>query len=756
MGSRRQNKASFAPSSPEPSCSQWCQAVYTAWAVVVTVRALAKLLGCELDQLEKVLVDIGDKPSSAEDIVPLDSAELAAMEFGKTAIVSKAARELDADAEPRPAVVTVMGHVDHGKTSLLDALRSTSVAAGEAGGITQHIGAFEVRMPGSQTSLTFLDTPGHAAFSAMRARGAALTDLVVLVVAANDGIMPQTREALAHARHSGCPIVVALSKCDMPGADPARVRRQLMEEGLELEEAGGNVQVVETAAPKGQGLLELEEALLLQADLLDLKASKTRDAEGVVVEARVSKGQGPLATVIVSRGSLEAGQLVVVGSEWGRVRAMRNAAGQLLKQVLPGQPAEIAGLKGVPQAGDELLVVASEERARRVAEARAERAEHQRHLVKQGEVQQAQLEADAQTWNAEEGAGNIPEKRSLTVLIKGDVHGSVEAVEDAIEALASEAVGVKVAFTGVGPVSASDVQMASAMQARIIAFNTRAAHPSVEAQAKRNSVPIMSHRVIYHLLEDIGGWLAGLAPKVATDVVVGQAEVLQVFPLKGKGKSSGAVAGCRVMEERVALQRPFCFLVLVQGNDASTPAATSTGSQGLFGQPIVKAALTSGALSLAGDVLAQLFSRRMEQDKGTLASVQQLDSKRMARMGSFGLVFYGPYQYHWYNLLARHWPQSTTTHFLTKVVLNQLALAPVVLAVVFAWNLGLQRKADQIPSKIKKDLVPTMVNGWKFWVPASSINFWLIPVRHQVLYMSTCGVLWTGYLSYSSNKRTSG
>ncbi|DBB16568.1 TPA: hypothetical protein ACH3X3_014829 [Trebouxia sp. C0006] len=324
----------------------------------VTVRQLAQLLGLQTTQeLEKVLADVGDPPSSLEDRLPMDSAELAVMEFGRVAVISKEAQEVDADAEPRPAVVTVMGHVDHGKTSLLDALRKTSVAAGEAGGITQHIGAFEVKMPDSQQSLTFLDTPGHAAFSAMRARGAAITDLVVLVAAADDGVMPQTREAMAHCKAAGCPIVVALTKCDVPMAQPARVRQQLIAEGLELEEVGGSIQVVETAAPKGKGLLDLEEALMLQAEGLELKASPSRPAEAVVVEAKLDKGQGPVATAIVKKGSLEVGQFVVVGSQWGKVRSLRSAAGVNLKKATPGQPVEIAGLKGVPQAGDHLQVL---------------------------------------------------------------------------------------------------------------------------------------------------------------------------------------------------------------------------------------------------------------------------------------------------------------------------------------------------------------------------------------------------------------
>ncbi|KAL0051198.1 hypothetical protein WJX82_003661 [Trebouxia sp. C0006] len=490
-------------------------------------------------ELEKVLADVGDPPSSLEDRLPMDSAELAVMEFGRVAVISKEAQEVDADAEPRPAVVTVMGHVDHGKTSLLDALRKTSVAAGEAGGITQHIGAFEVKMPDSQQSLTFLDTPGHAAFSAMRARGAAITDLVVLVAAADDGVMPQTREAMAHCKAAGCPIVVALTKCDVPMAQPARVRQQLIAEGLELEEVGGSIQVVETAAPKGKGLLDLEEALMLQAEGLELKASPSRPAEAVVVEAKLDKGQGPVATAIVKKGSLEVGQFVVVGSQWGKVRSLRSAAGVNLKKATPGQPVEIAGLKGVPQAGDHLQVLPTEERAKRVSDARNERAdkwrqEREKQVVMQ-QLQQQQERANAEAAAAadgNEGAAErqpsslhaLPEERNLVVIIKADVQGSVEAVREAVLALADSEVGVKVVSEGVGPVTTTDVDTARAVQ-------------------------VVQHRVIYRMLEEVNVMMAERAPMVEEEKIVGQANVLQVFDVKSK--QAAAVAGCRVSEGSV-------------------------------------------------------------------------------------------------------------------------------------------------------------------------------------------------------------
>lgn len=536
----------------------------------VTVRQLAQLLGLESTQkLEEVLADVGDPPGSLEDRLPMDSAELAVMEFGRVAVMSKEAQEVDADAQPRPAVITVMGHVDHGKTSLLDALRKTSVAAGEAGGITQHVGAFEVKMPDSQQSLTFLDTPGHAAFSAMRARGAAITDLVVLVVAADDGVMPQTREALAHSRAAGCPIVVALTKCDVPMAEPKRVRQQLIAEGLELEEVGGSVQVVETAATKGTGLLELEEALMLQAEGLELKASPSCAAEAVVVEAKLDKGQGPVATAIVKRGSLEVGQYVVVGCQWGKLRSLRTAAGKSIKKALPGQPVEIAGLKGVPQAGDQLQVLPSEERVKRVSDARSQRLDAFRQGRERQEVllqlhnQQVKAEAEAEAQAAAaaaagsgEGAGEDTEERraprvqeeedrNLVVIIKADVQGSAEAVREAVLGLADSEVGVKVVAEGVGPVTTTDIDTASATGACILAFNVKYANAAVEGVAKVQAVQVVEHRIIYRMLEEVSTMLAAKAPMVEEEKVVGQADVLQVFDTK---KQAAAVAGCRVRE----------------------------------------------------------------------------------------------------------------------------------------------------------------------------------------------------------------
>ncbi|KAK9819495.1 hypothetical protein WJX81_005164 [Elliptochloris bilobata] len=530
-----------------------------------TVRQLAALLKVDVDKLEEVLTELGDEITSPEDRVAVDSAELAALHFNKDIVISQAAQDRDKDAEPRPAVVTVMGHVDHGKTSLLDALRKTAVAAGEAGGITQHIGAFEVAMPESRASLTFLDTPGHAAFSAMRARGAKVTDLVVLVVAATDGVMPQTREALAHARTAGCPIIVALSKCDCPGAEPARVRRQLAAEGLELEENGGSVQVVETAAPVGLGLRELEEAVLLQAELLDLKATRTGPAEGTVVEARIDKLHGPVATVIVKRGTLEEGQPLVLGAEWGRVRGLLNAAGEELQVALPGQPVEVSGLRAAPRAGDAFMVLQSEERARRVSEARALRIETSRHSAQAAEVaaenEAAAARAEAIAAAEEEGEEPEPapvEAVQLPLIIKADVQGSAEAVRDTVMQLSTDKVAVNVASLGVGHITRADIGSAQAIGARIIAFNVDFETRVTARSAKQGGVQVLCQPVIYRLIEEVAEWMTDAAPRVPHEVITGQATVLQMF--ENVNRRMDTVAGCRVTEGTINAGERFRVL----------------------------------------------------------------------------------------------------------------------------------------------------------------------------------------------------
>ena len=533
-----------------------------------TVTKLAHLFNVSVKEVERVLTELGDPARSEEDVVPPDAAELAALELGIDAVLDTSApvrtakrksttkdnnspqASGDTRAVPRPAVVTVMGHVDHGKTTLLDALRETSVAAREAGGITQHVGAFEVRMPGSGQSLTFLDTPGHAAFSAMRARGAAVTDLVVLVVAADDGVMPQTKEALAHAQAAGCPIVVAITKCDVPGADPEKVRRQLAVAGVLLEGVGGTVQSIEVAAPTGQGLRELEEALLLEGEMLELSADPEVPATATVIEARLDRGQGPLATVIVSKGTLRAGQVIVVGSEWGKIRGLRRPGSG--KESLsgankhggdggvgPGLPVEVVGLRGVPQAGDELMVVASEERAQRVSRARTDRSEDARRSG-------LALTNAPPTTTASDGSIT----RVMPVVIKADVQGSAEAVRDALSNLSTREVRVHVIHSGVGPVTLSDVSLAVPSGAKVIGFNVKVG-ADAEAEAKLHGITVLHRRVIYEVLGDVGTLIEGMTPRELQDVVIGSAEVLMTFQVSAVGASSKekkTVAGCRVGE----------------------------------------------------------------------------------------------------------------------------------------------------------------------------------------------------------------
>ena len=511
----------------------------------VTVLQFSKLIGVPLPDVERVLTDIGEVPQSHEETICTESAELVAMELGKVIDIVKENNShsvMNTATVPRPSVVTVMGHVDHGKTSLLDALRSTSVAAREAGGITQHVGAFEVSMPESGSSLTFLDTPGHAAFSAMRARGAAVTDIVVLVVAADDGVMPQTKEAYAHAKASGCPIVVAITKCDLEGANVDKVKQELAELGLEIEDYGGNVQVVEMAAPKGIGLKELETALLLESEILEPKAPLDVPAKGVVIESRMDKGQGPVAMVIVTHGKLCPGECVVIGSEWGRVRALKDPLGKQVgsKGVSPGKPVEVIGLKGLPNAGDELVVVANDDRAQKLSKARTLRSEQ----LKNSDTISASVSSENENDARVEELG----PKSIPVIIKADVHGSAEALKESVVSLGNDSVQVNVVHIGVGPITSSDVDLAVPFGCEIVGFNVKIASDA-ESKAKQKGIRIMSRRIIYEILEDLEAIIDGATPKPLEDVVVGSAEVLALFKVPGrKGGDSKHVAGCRVMD----------------------------------------------------------------------------------------------------------------------------------------------------------------------------------------------------------------
>lgn len=498
---------------------------------------LAKRTGKSVSSLQDILTNVGEKIESEFEPLSMDIAELAAMEVGVN--VKRLHSTEGAELLPRPAVVTVMGHVDHGKTSLLDALRLTSVAAKEAGGITQHLGAFVVGMS-SGASITFLDTPGHAAFSAMRARGAAVTDIVVLVVAADDGVMPQTLEAVSHAKAANVPIVVAINKCDKPGANPEKVKLQLASEGLLLEEMGGDIQVVEVSAIKKTGLDNLEVAVLLQADMMDLKARFDGPAQAYVVEARLDKGRGPLVTTIVKAGTLVCGQHVVIGSQWGRIRAIKDTAGRLTQRATPAMPVEIEGLRGLPMAGDDVIVVHSEERARMLSSGRKKKFEEDRLRNK--------MVLDTPTTS--DDSEGVPLRVEMPVIVKADVQGTVQAVTDALTTLNSPQVSVNIVHVGVGPLSQSDVDLAQACGACIVGFNVKSPPISLSQAATRASIKIILHRVIYHLLEDIASLIIEKAPGTSETQVAGQAEVLNIFEVKGS-KSKGPdvkIAGCKVVD----------------------------------------------------------------------------------------------------------------------------------------------------------------------------------------------------------------
>ncbi|KAJ6833995.1 uncharacterized protein M6B38_337235 [Iris pallida] len=511
----------------------------------MTTSELSKRTGSSICELQEILRNVAEQVDSEFDPLSIDIAELVAMEVGVN--IRRLHSSEGGLLQPRPSVVTVMGHVDHGKTSLLDALRQTSVAAKEAGGITQHLGAFVVEMP-SGAAITFLDTPGHAAFSAMRARGAAVTDIVVLVVAADDGVMPQTMEAMSHAKAAKVPIVVAINKCDKPSADPERVRIQLGSEGLLLEDLGGDVQVVEVSATSKIGLDKLEEALLLQAEMMDLKARIDGPAQAYVVEARLDRGRGPLATAIVKSGTLASGNYVVVGAEWGRIRAIRDMSGKVIESATPATPIEIEGLRGLPMAGDDILVVGSEERARMLSNGRKNKLDKDRLL----KVHEDRIGFEDTSEEDAEGA-ELPKRVELPIIVKADVQGTVQAVTDALRSLNSPQVFVNIIHVGVGTISQSDIDLAKTCDACIVGFNICSPPTALSQAAEHANIKICTHRVIYHLLEEMGSVIVEKAPGTFETQVAGEAEVLNIFELKGRSKSKGPdvkIAGCRILDGR--------------------------------------------------------------------------------------------------------------------------------------------------------------------------------------------------------------
>ena len=505
----------------------------------ITVQELANRMAERAADIVKELMKQGIMATVTQTI-DAETAELVTMEFGhRVQRVSESdiedgltgAPDNEADLKPRPPVVTVMGHVDHGKTSLLDAMRATDVAAGESGGITQHIGAYQIKT-GSGNVFTFIDTPGHEAFTEMRSRGAVTTDIVVLVVAADDSVKAQTIEAINHAKAAGCPIIVAVNKCDKPEADPRRVRNDLLQHEIVTEDFGGDILCVDVSAHTGLGLDKLEEAILLQAELLELKANPDRDAEGTVVEAKVERGRGSVATVLVQRGTLRVGDVFVTGAESGRVRALLNDKGKQLKSALPGQPVEVLGLNGTPMAGDQFSVVETESRAREIAEYRSRRNRDKQAAVSaRGSVEQM-LTAIA--------AGEAEE---LPIVIKTDVHGSLEAIRTALDKLGTEQVKARILTGGVGALSESDISLAAASQAMVIGFNVRAI-PQARDLAKRDNVEIRYHSIIYELIDEVKAAMGGLLSPDSQEDFIGYAEIRQVFSVSKSGK----VAGCMVTE----------------------------------------------------------------------------------------------------------------------------------------------------------------------------------------------------------------
>jgi translation initiation factor IF-2 len=477
------------------------------------------------------------------DVIDADTAELIVTEFGHTPKrVSEADVEegfigqTDADEylEPRPPVVTIMGHVDHGKTSLLDAIRKTNVVSGEAGGITQHIGAYQVTTPDGE-KITFIDTPGHEAFTAMRARGAKVTDIVVLVVAADDGVMPQTVEAINHAKAGGVPLIVAINKMDKPDADPQRVRMDLLQHEVIVESVSGETLEVPVSALKRTGLDKLLEAIHLQAELLDLKANPKRSAEGVVIEAKLERGRGPVGTVLVQRGTLKVGDIVVAGSAWGRVRALIDDRGETVASAGPSVPVEILGFDSAPEAGDPFAVVENEGRAREITDYRVRK--RRQTLGSAG---------TARTLEQMMQQLKVAGRKEFQLLVKGDVQGSVEAIAGALRKIGNDEVEARIVHSGVGGITESDIALANASKAVVIGFNVRA-NAQAKALADQSGVEIRYYNIIYDLVDDVKAAMSGLLAPTLREVFLGNAQILEVFNISKVGK----VAGCRITDGKV-------------------------------------------------------------------------------------------------------------------------------------------------------------------------------------------------------------
>ncbi|CAO3606817.1 unnamed protein product [Mucor hiemalis] len=559
---------------------------------IINVANLSRVLGVRIEQLIRTMEELDMGSTLHDRMLNADESSLIAMQLDMNPIVDsrqsldlfpRSTCEDPSLLQDRPPIVTIMGHVDHGKTTLLDTLRKTSVAAGEAGGITQHIGAFSVKLPSSKT-ITFLDTPGHAAFSAMRQRGAQVTDIVVLVVAADDGVMPQTQEAIQHAHAANVPIVVAINKCDKPGVDTSRVKQELARYNVHLEEIGGDVPCVEVSGLTGKNLDQLEETIVTLSEILELKAERKFGAEGVVIESQIEKGRGNVASILVQRGTLKAGSVVVAGQTWCKVRSMTDHQGKPVKEATPGMPVKVIGWKDVPSAGDEMLTATDENLAKTVVDNRVARHQREQQLRdlevinEKRRNQREQLEQERMAEKAykkemymyqkglsellpeslgkrlsaiqsllqeENGDDAKKEILELRAVVKGDVSGTVEAVVDCLAGLQNKQIRVKVIHSSVGNISEGDLQLAAACEGRVIGFNVKA-DKRILAEASKIGVPVKSYSIIYKLLEEVKDQLSDMLPPIITTQVVGEAALLQVFDINVKGRETRPVAGCRV------------------------------------------------------------------------------------------------------------------------------------------------------------------------------------------------------------------
>ncbi|MFT6672105.1 MAG: translation initiation factor IF-2, partial [Afipia broomeae] len=512
----------------------------------ITIQELANRMAERAVDIIRLLMKQGAM-HKITDVIDADTAQLIAEEMGHT-VKRVAASDVEeglfdvaedhaSDTTPRPPVVTVMGHVDHGKTSLLDALRHANVVSGEAGGITQHIGAYQVTSPESGKKITFIDTPGHAAFTAMRARGAKVTDIVILVVAADDGVMPQTIEAINHAKAAKVPMIVAINKIDKPDAKPERVRTELLQYEVQVESFGGEVVDVEVSAKNKTNLDKLLEMIALQAELLDLKTNPDRPAEGTVIEAKLDRGRGPVATVLVQRGTLRVGDIIVAGAEMGRVRALINDQGQTIQEAGPSVPVEVLGFNGPPEAGDRLAVVENEARARQVTDYRAHQKREKSAASNAGmrgslEQMMSQLKTTG--------------RKDFPLVIKADVQGSLEAILGSLEKLGTDEVAARILHAGVGGISESDVTLAEGFNAAIIGFSVRA-NKEAAALAKRDGIEIRYYNIIYDLVDDVKKAMSGLLAPTLRETMLGNAQILEVFNISKVGK----IAGCRVTDGSV-------------------------------------------------------------------------------------------------------------------------------------------------------------------------------------------------------------